>query len=134
MEKGAIYIRVNPWYRFEHVIKMGISSFVRDRESAYITGEVERGEYLLVIEILLHQMKTLDKCLKQYFKSYHIYKGGGTEFYKTDIIEMIEPFLKQMNIYYKVLDKDEINLCERIRNMPNVDKLKSLLNKINIKT
>ena len=79
--KGTIYLRDNAWYKMENVIKMGIASFAKDRSSTYITSEVERGEYIYVIEIPLDKMKILDKCLKSFFRSYNIYKGGGTEFY-----------------------------------------------------
>jgi hypothetical protein len=133
--KGTIYIRDNAWYRMENVIKMGISSFAKDRSNTYITGEVERGEYLCVIEIPLDKMKIIDKCLKNYFKSYHIYKGGGTEFYNRCIIDLIEPYLKQINLEYKVLNKEEINLmnrCERIRNIRNVYKVKNIFNQLNV--
>jgi hypothetical protein len=39
----------------------------------------------------IFKMKIIDKCLKCY-----IYKGGGTEFYKRNIIDLIEPCLKKM--------------------------------------
>ena len=84
--KGTIYLRDNAWYKMENVIKMGIATFAKDRSNTYITGEVERGEYICVIEITLDKMKFIDKCLKHYFKSFHIYKGGGTEFYNRIII------------------------------------------------
>jgi superfamily II DNA or RNA helicase len=132
--KGFIYFRDNAWYRIENVIKMGITEFTKDRSNTYITGEVERGEYLCVIEIPLDKMRFIDKCLKNYFKSYNIYKGGGTEFYNRCIVDLIEPYLKKINIEYKILTKEEINFmnrCERIRNIrniPNVDKLKKIFN------
>ena len=75
--KGTIYFRDNAWYKMENVIKMGIASFAKDRSSTYITGEVERGHYVCVIEIPLDKMRVIDKCLKNYFKEYNIYKGGG---------------------------------------------------------
>lgn len=134
--KGYIYLRDNSWYRMENVIKMGIASFTKDRDNTYITGEVERGEYILVIEISLDKMKIIDYCLKQYFKAYNIYKGGGTEFYDRCIINLIGPFLKTINIEFKVLTKEEINLmnrCERIRNIPNINKVKRIFNQLNIK-
>ena len=134
--KGTIYLRDNAWYKMENVIKMGIASFAKDRSNTYITGEVERGEYVCVIEIPLDKMKIIDKCLKHYFKSYHIYKGGGTEFYNRRIIDLIEPYLKKINIFYKVLTKEEINLmnrCERLRNIPNVDNVKKAFNQLKIK-
>ncbi len=134
--KGTIYLRDNAWYKRENVIKMGIATFAKDRSSTYITGEVERGEYICVIEITLDKMKFIDKCLKHYFKSFHIYKGGGTEFYDRCIIDLIEPYFKNINIPYKILTKEEINLmnrCERVRNIPNVDKVKKSFNQLKIK-
>lgn len=131
--KGTIYLRDNAWYKMENVIKMGIATFAKDRSNTYITGEVERGEYVCVIEIPLDMMKLIDKYLKNYFKSLNIYKGGGTEFYNRCIIDLIEPYLKKSNIVYKVLTKEEINLmnrCERVRNIPNVDKVKNAFNHI----
>ena len=134
--KGTIYFRDNAWYRMEKVIKMGISSLVKSRSNTYITGEVERGEYIHIIEIPLEKMQILDKCLKSYFKSYHIYKGGGTEFYNRCIIDLIEPYLQQINIEYTFYTKEEIHLinrCDRVRNIPNVDNVKNMFNKLNVK-
>ena len=44
--QGTVYLRDNAWYKMENVIKMGIASFAKDRSNTYITGEVERGEYI----------------------------------------------------------------------------------------
>jgi superfamily II DNA or RNA helicase len=134
--KGTVYLRDNAWYKMENVIKMGIATFAKDRSNTYITGEVERGEYICVIEIPLDKMKIIDKCLKHYFKSFHIYKGGGTEFYDRCIIDLIEPYFKNVNTPYKILTKEEINLmnrCERVRNISNVDKVKKAFNQLKIK-
>lgn len=134
--KGTIYLRDNAWYKMANVIKMGIATFAKDRSNTYITGEVERGEYICVIEITLDKMKFIDKCLKNYFKLFHIYKGGGTEFYDRCIIDLIEPYFKNINIQYKILTKEEINLmnrCERVRNIPNIDKVKKVFNQLKIK-
>ena len=85
-------------------------------------------------------MKLIDKCLKHYFKTFHIYKGGGTEFYDRYIIDLIEPYFKNINIPYKILTKEEINFMnrhERVRNIlnviPNVDKVKKIFNELNVK-
>jgi superfamily II DNA or RNA helicase len=132
--KGTIYIRDNPWYRMEHVVKLGVATFAKDRSHTYITGEVERGEYLCVIEIHLDKMKIIDKMLKQYYKPYHRYKGGGTEFYDRCIIDLIEPYLKKINFEYRVLSKEEINLmnrCDRIilKIKPLIPKIDTLIQK-----
>jgi glycine cleavage system H lipoate-binding protein len=42
--KGTIYIRDNEWYKKENVVKLGIASFAKDRNSTYITGEIIRGK------------------------------------------------------------------------------------------
>ena len=129
--KGTIYLRDNAWFKREGVIKMGIASFAKDRSSTYITGEVERGEYITVIEIPLEKMRVLDVCLKGYFKPYHIYKGGGTEFYNRSIIDLLVPYLQNLNLEYKVLSKEEIllmNRCERIKIKQTI--FKSTLKKI----
>jgi len=115
---GTIYLRDNAWFQREGVIKMGIATFAKDRSSTYITGEVQRGEYICVIEIPLDKMRLLDVCSKNYFKPYHIYKGGGTEFYDRCLIELLVPYLQKMNITYKVLSSEEIllmNRCERLK-------------------
>ena len=133
-QKGSIYIRDNTWYKMANVVKMGISSFAKDRSGGYITGEVERGEYLLVIEIPLEQMRCIDNLLKYNFQSYHIYRGGGTEFYDRCVINLIEPYLQSLNIEYNVLTTSEIETmerCERIRNIKNIKNVKGLINKVN---
>ena len=133
--KGTIYFRDNAWYKMENVIKMGVSSVVKNRSNGYITGEVERGEYICIIEIPLEKMKILDKCLKMYFKSYHIYKGGGTEFYNRCIMDLIEPYLQILNMEYRIFSKEEIyliNRCERVINIPNVNKVKQIFNQLNV--
>jgi hypothetical protein len=133
--RGTIYLRDNAWYKTENVIKMGISSTVKNRNTTYITGEIERGEYILIVEIPLDKMKILDKCLKMYFKPYHVYKGGGTEFYNRCIIDLIEPYLQQINMEYKILSKEEINVTnrfERVSNIPNMTKVKQVFNQLNV--
>ena len=135
--KGTIYLRDNEWFRNRNVVKMGIATFAKDRSNTYITGEVVRGEYICVIEIPLYMMKPMDKYLKNYFNPLHIYyKDSGTEFYDRRIIDLIEPYFKNTNILYKILNKDEINSmnrCERVRNIPNVNKIKKVFNELNIK-
>jgi hypothetical protein len=133
--KGTIYLRDNAWYKMENVVKMGVSSTVKNRNTTYITGEIERGEYILIVEIPLEKMKILDKCLKMYFKQYHVYKGGGTEFYNRCIIDLIEPYLQQINMEYKILTKEEINVTnrsDRVSNIPNMTKVKQVFNHLNV--
>jgi len=127
---GTIYLRDNDWFEREGVIKMGIASFAKDRSSTYITGEVVRGQYIVVIEIPIQKMKLVDIYLKVHFKKYNIYKGGGTEFYDRAMIPLLLPYIQSLNMEYKVLSKEEIlfmNRCERIK-----PKIKHLFNKLSV--
>lgn len=101
-KKGAIYLRENAWYKTENVVKMGITTLVKSRGGSYVTSEIERGEFSLIIEIPLNKLKSVDKLLKTHFKEHHVYKGGGTEFYNKCIYELVEPFIISLNIEYKV--------------------------------
>ena len=114
IKKGYVYVRINKWWTDEKVVKCGVSQDPINRGSPYITGEFERGEYTYIVEIPLDKLTVLDKCFKKYFKDYNVYKGGGTEFYKNDIIDLIEPYLQKTNIIHKILSKEEINELNRI--------------------
>jgi superfamily II DNA or RNA helicase len=133
--KGTIYLRDNSWFSRENVIKMGIASFAKDRSGTYITGEVERGYFKMVIEIPLEKMKIIDKILKSKFHDFNVYKGGGTEFYRRDIHFKIEEFLKTLDLEYRVLSNEEVNTmerCERVRNIKNKQNIKNLFNGLNV--
>lgn len=135
-ENGYIYLRDNKWFLQESVIKMGITTHTKNRENTYITGEIERGYYIYVVEIPLQKLHIIDKILKNYFKHLNIYKGGGTEFYKRNIIFLIEPFLQQLTITYRILTNNEIlclNYFHKIQNIKNINKIKTILNTINFK-
>jgi predicted helicase len=111
---GNIYIRDNPWYRSENVVKLGIATNAKDRTGPYITGEVIRGEYLIVVEIPLDKLTEVDKKLKIHFKKYNIYKGGGTEFYDRCILNLLVQYLKTLNIEYNVLSPTQIENMKRV--------------------
>ena len=134
--KGLIYLRDNLWFIIENVIKMGMASFAKDRSSTYITGEVIAGNYIWACEIPLNKLRIIDNLLKIKFKEFNIYKGGGTEFYNRSIIGLIEPYIQSLlKEECKVLSKEEIDnmtRCERLRTIPNIDKLKIIINQLNI--
>jgi len=115
MEKstGIIYIRNNELCVLKQIIKIGITGNGKNRGDAYTTYEHVRGTFIMVIEIPLNKMKLLDKSLKNYFKEYNDYKGGGTEYYKVCVIDKIIPYLESMNIKFKVLSREEIDTLER---------------------
>lgn len=111
--KGYIYFRDNDWYKFENVIKLGVTSSFKDRNCTYITSEIVSGKYICIIEIPLAKIKMIDRNLKSYFEKYHIYKGGGTEFYNRCIINLIESYLIEVGINFRILTPEEIELINR---------------------
>ena len=114
------------------IIKVGITSNIKNRDNGYITGEYYRGYYMKVFRIPYTkiQMQRLEKKIKKKFRKYYRYVGGGTEFYNINILNLIESYLQELNIKYTVLSRDDINnmaRCSRIR------KYKIKNNKIRIK-
>ena len=123
---GFVYIRENELCVLKNIYKLGIASFAKNRDDSYITYEHKRGEFIFILEIPLDKMKIIDKLLKNYFKPYNNYLGGGTEYYNRDILNLIEPYFQKLNIVYKVFTKEEIKLInrrERIRNILNRTKI-----------
>jgi superfamily II DNA or RNA helicase len=118
MSIGYIYVRTNKAWDMYDAVKLGITDNIPNRNQGYITCEIVRGYFLLVIEIDKNSMNYLETQLQIYFKSknLHIIYDAGTEFFKKDIIALIIPYLVENNIKHKVLSKNEIdNLVRKIR-------------------
>jgi len=115
---GYIYLRKNEYWNMYDAIKLGKTSNIPDRERTYITSEIKRGKFIMVIEIDLEIMDLLEKDFQKYFNSLclNIKFNAGVEFYDKKIIDLIIPFLDKINIKYKILTEDEINnLIGKIR-------------------
>ena len=92
MNNGYIYLRSHVNYDLYNVFKLGRTKNITNRDSTYITGELIKGFFILVIEILSNQKYDdiyVEKILKNNFKHYHIQKNGGKEFYSKNIINEI---------------------------------------------
>lgn len=112
-----IYIRDNEWLKSRNVYKVGITTDIINRNSTYITGEVIRGSFVKIIELLdidKNELIIIDKKIKDEFKEFNIYLNGGKEFYKREIFDnYIEKYLIKNN--YKFILKNE-NEIEKINN------------------
>ena len=121
---GYIYIRNHKSYLI--TCKLGKTECLPARENVYITGELERGYFDPVFEVLLNQMNIIEKLLQYEFKKYNIKFDGGVEFYNKEIISLIEPFLQNNKFKYKKLTDDEIYKLKRkyriINNIKNINK------------
>ena len=63
---GYIYIRWNESYDKYDAYKLGSSSNIPERNSQYITNEIEKGEFRLVIEIFNKNIKSIDIVEEQW--------------------------------------------------------------------
>ncbi len=125
MLQGYIYIRRNDWYNMHNVCKLGKTLNIPDRDSQYITGEIERGYFYPIFNVDINFLNQIEDELQNEFIDYHIYKGGGIEFYSIEIINLIEPFLKKNNYKYYILTQIEINNlihCTRDKNYKTYNK------------
>ena len=116
--KGYIYIRTNEYWDLYDAVKLGKTSNIPDREQIYITSEINRGSYIIIIELELVSLDDTEKQLQIYFNNLnlHIKFNAGTEFYKKEIIKFIIPFFDIHTITYKILSNDEIeNLIRKTR-------------------
>jgi predicted helicase len=115
---GYVYLRENEYWNMYDAVKLGKTSNIPDRERTYITSEIKKGKFIMVIEIDLEIMDLLEKDLQKYFNSLglNIKFNAGVEFYNKKIIDLIIPFLDKINIKYKILTENEINnLIGKIR-------------------
>ena len=124
MNIGYIYIRTNEYWNLYDAFKLGKTLSIPDREQTYITSEIKRGTYVMIIEIDLIILDNVEKQLQIYFNklNLHIKFNAGIEFYKKEIINFIIPYFDKNNIKYKILSKDEIDgLIRKIRIYDNND-------------
>lgn len=113
MNGGYLYLRNHSSYKSNKydVYKLGSTKILKNRDIIYKTGEVEAGRFVMVIELYNKKCKKIEKKMKKYFteKGLHQFFGGGTEFFNKNIIQLIEPYLQERNISYKVLSEEEID-------------------------
>jgi len=127
MNKGYIYIRIHTSYDIYNVCKLGKTINLIERNSTYKTGEVESGYFEYAIELDIKKLDIIEKLLQNHFKllGYHYYLDGGIEFFTKDIIPLIIPYLKTLNLQFTILSKEQIKLIIR----KNI--IKKILNKNN---
>ncbi len=118
MEKvGYIYLRDNAWYKSENTIKLGIASNIKDRAGTYVTGEIIRGEFIKVFEVQHENMRDVEFHLHKVLWNFRDCRGGGTEFFNRDIIEMVA---NNIPVPFRELSREEcLQLDRQSRNNNN---------------
>jgi superfamily II DNA or RNA helicase len=128
-----IYIRTHEAYDIYNAVKLGITSYIAERDANYATGEIKRGKFILVIcvntmssEIInTNKLRLLETLIHHYFQEYHILEGGGNEFFKKDIVLQILPFMDNLDIVYNILSEDEIVHLIKLYKLRQIIKAKS---------
>lgn len=121
-----LYVRNHPAYQFNNAVKIGSTTNLGARDMAYATGEIVRGEFIRVFKLIDNtsaplelsldddtshpRLLFIEKMLHRYLTKlgHHIYLGGGTEFFNTASIGVIESFLAEFGIVYVKLSEQEI--------------------------
>ena len=133
-KKGYIYIRTNSWWIHDYnAHKLGKTLDLIGRNTTYLTSEPKPGKFLDVYELDAEYIDQVDITLTGHFKKLNIYfDGGGTEFYKSEIRDKLEPYLqflcRKHNISYKKLTDNEIEKMKRQKrsHVGKKEKIKSL--------
>lgn len=95
-----LYIRSHESYEKYNCVKIGKTINPLLRDFVYSTSEINRGKFIKLFKT--YNIDT-EKIIKQNFNHLNFKLNAGTEFYKKDIIDLIEPFLKSLNIEYKIV-------------------------------
>jgi superfamily II DNA or RNA helicase len=119
MKYGYIYIRINKYWDFDNACKLGETFSIPNRNDTYITCEIIKGKFILVIRIDANILIKVEKQLIKHFTKlgYHVHENGGIEFFNKNIIELIIPYFMENNIDHYVLSDEEIEAL--IRNKKN---------------
>jgi superfamily II DNA or RNA helicase len=123
---GYIYVRTHSSYDIYNACKLGKAGNIPERDAQYSTGEIIRGQFEVVFEVLHPQMEVIERLLQWKFKDLNVKYDAGIEFYNKTIISLIEPYFIEFGVKYKKLTKEEINGLVRC------NRVKKTMKKINI--
>lgn len=107
---GYIYLRTNEYWDLYDAYKLGKTDNAMDREASYITAEIRRGAYVMILQIDAH-VDQVERQLQTHFNqlNLHVQFNAGTEFYKKDILRLIVPYLDSTGVVYRVLTQAEMD-------------------------
>jgi superfamily II DNA or RNA helicase len=128
---GYIYIRNHLSYDIYNVCKVGKTSNIPERDEQYATSEIKRGYFESVFEVQKEKMGFIERLIHFEFHELNIRYDGGIEFYKKEIIDLIEPYLILQNFKYKKLTKQEISNLVRVNRVrKTIRKIQSAIQKL----
>jgi len=111
LEKGYLFIRSDENYDIDNAYYLGITNNLYEQNKALnIINENNKGKFKLVLEVLINRMERIESLLKVYFYNYNVNSDCGSNFYKKEILDKIEPYLDSINEYYLKLSDEKIKL------------------------
>lgn len=123
---GYIYIR---WHKsYNKLVKLGMTGCPIERDQQYITGEPDRGKYLLILKV--EDEGFCEDLLAADFEGVHYDGSGGIEFYDVSILNQITNRFDAYGIHYEECDINDINRRIRMKKYLNRIKKKILQKKI----
>lgn len=98
-----VYARTN--YN-KTVTKIGITDCLGARDNAYATGEFVREKFVVVFKVE-HAIKAkqIEKDILFKFNKFKAYGGGGTEFYRVEILQD-KSFMEYIKKYENLTDEE----------------------------
>ena len=123
---GYIYIRWHSSYK--NLVKLGETEQPVERDQTYITGEPERGYYLLILKVKDEEL--CEQLLEDEFKEFHHNGSGGTEFYDVSILDKITDVFNSIGIHYEECDINDINRKIRMKKLLDTIKKRFLQKKM----
>jgi len=106
-----IYIRTNEWCELHNIYKVGKTNNLPVRHRQYKTYEPKIGQFIIAYQILNYNSEIIEKKLHKKFKkkNLHFYVlNSGIEYFKKEIIDLIEPILNKMNVEYNIINNEQI--------------------------
>lgn len=118
---GYIYLRTSIYYDLHNAVKFGLTTNIYNRDFTYATGEIKRGYFTTIVEILSnHNIEDVEKIVMDYWNNkYNINRSrdGGHKFFDKACIGYLDEALQTIiNINYRYLDKAEIEKIHQITN------------------
>lgn len=120
--KAYIYVRTHESYDKYDAYKLGRTQNVPERDDTYSTSEIKRGQMISVFEVSLCQVNNIERKLQEEFCNMNVRINAGIEFYKKEMVALIEPYFQKNGIEYRTLEKKEIDGLLRMYRIQKIRK------------
>uniref|UniRef100_A0A6C0EU17 Bacteriophage T5 Orf172 DNA-binding domain-containing protein n=1 Tax=viral metagenome TaxID=1070528 RepID=A0A6C0EU17_9ZZZZ len=107
------------------VTKIGITDCLGTRDNVYATGEFVRENFIRVFKVENSlKARQIEKDILFKFNKFKSYGGGGTEFYRVEILQDTE-FIDYIKKYENLTDEEICETLKIYKNRQNIIKRES---------